>query len=145
MAVGPPCSNSQIAVSIQTGFVGAGNAAKELGFRNVSQSPCTLYGYPGVAALNAQGQQIAQGKRNGAPTAAVGLQPGAIAAAMVSGLDGSLPQCPGPYVDSFLVTPPNLTQSVVVTAPPNSVGTIAISCGVDVSPVTPEPSQPIRS
>ena len=140
--IGPPCGNSELAVSIQTGFEGTGSASEELGFRNVGQSPCTLYGYPGVAALNAQGQQIVQGDRNGDLPSAVGLQPGAIAASLVSGSDGSLPQCAGSHTDSFLVTPPNLTHSVEVTAA-NSFGSIAISCGIDISPVTPEPAQPI--
>ena len=140
--IGPPCGNSELAVSIQTGFEGAGSASEELGFRNVGQSPCTLYGYPGVAALNAQGQQIVQGDRNGDLPSAVGLQPGAIAASLVSGSDGSLPQCAGLHTDSFLVTPPNLTHSVEVAAA-NSFGSIAISCGIDISPVTPEPPQPI--
>ena len=102
----------------------ASTAAEELGFRNVSQSPCTLYGYPGDAAKRSE-RQITQGNRNGDLPSAVGLQPGATAAPLVSGSNGSLPQCAGPHTDSFLVTPPNLTHSVEVTAS-NSFGSIAI-------------------
>jgi Protein of unknown function (DUF4232) len=139
---GPPCTNGQVAVSIQASYVGTGNAAEELGFRNVSQSPCNLFGYPGVAALGAQSQQIAQATRvplDGAPTA-VNLQPGQIAEALVQGSDGAIRTCDGAYyAHTFLVTPPNLTQSAAVAAMASSDG-IAISegCGIDVSPVSQE-------
>jgi hypothetical protein len=59
-----PCRKGQLVITIQASYMGMGSAAEELGFLNVSSSGCTLDGYPGVAALNTQGQQIAQARRD---------------------------------------------------------------------------------
>jgi hypothetical protein len=97
-------------------------------FTNQSQSTCLLYGYPGVAGLDAQGNQVVQAQRtlngylgglgNGAtspPT--VRLAPGQAASATVEGTDvpvGAATTCPD--YPALLVTPPNLTVSVHVAA-----------------------------
>lgn len=143
------CGNGQIAVSIRGSYLGAGSAAEELGFLNVSTSPCTLHGYPGAAALNTQGQQIVQVKRStmdgGSATADVKLNPGQLAEALLSGSNGSSQSC-GTFVRSFLVTPPNMTQSATVTATRTSaaIGASA-SCPISIGPVTPETPQPRAS
>ena len=146
--VGPQCRNGQLAVSIQSSYVGAGSAAEELGFLNVSKSLCALSGYPGVAALNTQGQQIAQAERSdsdGAALTAVDLKPGQIAAALVQGSDGSAVKC-GYFTRSFLVTPPNLTRETKVTADSSSAAIgVSESCPISIDPVTPETTQPIPS
>jgi hypothetical protein len=119
--------------------------AEELGFLNVSKSLCTLYGYPGAAALNQQGQQIAQAGRSdadGGPPREVDLKPGKMAEALIQGGDGSVGEC-GYFTRSFLVTPPNITESVSVTAKSDSAA-IGV-CGIWVSPVTPETTQPTTS
>jgi hypothetical protein len=145
-AVGPMCRNRQLAVSIQSSYVGAGSAAEELGFRNIGKSLCTLRGYPGVAALNTQGQQIAQAERSesdGALQTAVGLKPGQIAAALVQGGDGSAVKCDY-FTRSFLVTPPNLTRATKVTADSSSAAIgVSDACPISIDPVTPETTQPI--
>ena len=85
--VGPMCRNGQIAVSIQTSYVGAGSAARRR-TPNVGRSACTLDGYPGVAGLNTRGQQIAQAGRStafGGSPADVNVNPGQLAEAMVQG------------------------------------------------------------
>ena len=96
-------------------------------FTNQSQSTCSLSGYPGVAGLDAQGNQIVQvprtlsgylgGLQNGATTPpTVMLAPAQTASAAVEGTDnpvGSATSCP--YYPALLVTPPNLTDSVRVT------------------------------
>lgn len=141
-----PCSNDQLAVTIQSSFVGAGSAAEELGFQNVSDAPCSLSGYPGAAALSMQGQQIVQAGRNdadGAALAAVELQPGQIASALLQGSDGSAVNC-GTFTRSFLVTPPNVAQSVEVTARSSSAPIGAsTTCPIWIFPVSPEGSQPM--
>jgi hypothetical protein len=147
-SVGPTCRNGQLAVSIQFSYVGAGSAAEELGFLNVSKSHCTLYDNPGAAALNQQGQQIAQAGRSdtdgGSPTD-VNLKPGQLAEALIQGSDGSAVKC-GYFTRSFLVTPPNMTQSVQVTAKSTSAAIgVSDGCPISISPVTPETPQPIRS
>jgi hypothetical protein len=142
------CTNGQIAISIQASYVGAGSAAEELGFLNVSKSPCTLNGYPGVAALNVQGQQIAQAGRSdsdGGPPTNVNLNPGQLAEALIQGSDGSIRTC-GYFTRSFLVTPPNLTQSTQVTAKNASTAIgVSVGCPIWAYPVRPETTQPTSS
>jgi hypothetical protein len=142
------CRNGQIAVSIQTSYVGAGSAAEELGLQNVSMSPCSLHGYPGVAALNMQSRQIAQAGRSdadGGPPTDVNLNPGQLAEALIQGSDGSAQKC-GSFTRSFLVTPPNMTQSSRVSAK-STLAAIGVShtCPISISPVTPETTQPAPS
>ncbi len=145
---GPMCKNGQIASSIQTSFVGAGSAAEELGFLNVSSHPCILDGYPGVAALDSTGHQIAQAKRSdadGGPPADVNLRPGQLAEALIGGSDGSSQEC-GTFTRSFLVTPPNMTQSAQVMAKSTSAAIgVSDTCPISIGPVTPETPQPTSS
>ncbi len=142
------CGNGQIAVSIQTSYVGTGSAAEVLGFLNVGRSACTLYGYPGVAGLNSRSQQIAQAGRStdfGSSPASVNVDPGHLAEALVQGSDGAVRTC-GYFTRSFLVTPPNLTRSVRVTATSTSAALgVSAGCEIAVGPVTPETAQPIPS
>lgn len=144
----PMCRNGQLAVSIQTSYVGAGSAADELGFLNVSQSICTLNGYPGVAALNVQGQQIAQAERSdadGGPPTDVNLKPGQLAEALIQGNDRSARKC-GYFTRSFLITPPNMTQSAQVTAKSTSAAIgVSDACPISIDPVTPVTTQPTPS
>ncbi|MGH9080403.1 MAG: DUF4232 domain-containing protein [Acidimicrobiales bacterium] len=112
----PPCRNGQVAVTALSASAGASMLEETFGFTNTSGSECTLTGFPGVAALNDQGQQILQAKRVGNPPAPVNLAPGQLdASANVIGNDispsGST-TCP--TASAFLVTPPNLTQSTQV-------------------------------
>ena len=108
------------------GGAGLGHRSQVLVFTNTGQSACTLTGYPGVAALDAQGAQVAQAVRT--PSGYLGglatgtttpptvvLAPGQAASAMVEGIDNpqnGATSCPS--YPAFLVTPPNLTQSVTL-------------------------------
>jgi hypothetical protein len=141
-----PCRNGQIAITIQASYMGAGSAAEELGFLNVSSSVCTLDGYPGVAALNAHGQQIAQARRDayGGPPTDVNLNPGQLAEALMQGSDEPSGTC-SYFTRSFLVTAPNLTQSTQVTAKNTSSAIGVLGCSFWVYPVTPETLQPTSS
>jgi hypothetical protein len=92
-------------------------------FTNVSNSACTLYGYPGVAGLDAAGTQIMQASRtpsgylgglsstNG-PLPTVALAPGQAASALVEGVDNQVGSMPCVQLSGFLVTAPNTTRSV---------------------------------
>ena len=62
-SVSPPCTNSQVVVSDAGGGAGLGHEDQMLFFINDSQTACSLSGYPGVAGLNAAGQQIVQARR----------------------------------------------------------------------------------
>src|SRR5205807_1537121 len=89
-----------------------------------SGARCVLTGYPGVAGLGANGNQIAQADRtprgmvDGLPPGndtppIVTLNPGATASATVESSDvptDNATSCP--TFDGLLVTPPNETRSV---------------------------------
>ena len=103
----------------------AGSIAVPILFKNISQRTCTLQGYPGVAGLNAAGQQVVQavrttfGGHTGVP-AAVSLAPSQTASAPVQGRDvpvGTATTCTS--YPKLLITPPGEThsQQVIVTLP----------------------------
>lgn len=110
------------------GGVATGHWVVPLHFRNASTTACALYGYPGVALLNAAGQEVAQAQRtpvgyagglrtgsSNPPTAI--LAPGLTATALVEGTDaprtGPVTSCP--VYSGMLVTPPTTTESVRLT------------------------------
>ena len=59
----PACGNYSLAVSRTGNDAAAGHGRIVLLFRNVSHTTCTLYGYPGLDALNASGHVLAHAKR----------------------------------------------------------------------------------
>jgi hypothetical protein len=140
----PSCANAQIAISPGRSGAGLGHIGETLLFTNISQSACTLYGYPGVAALDSAGAQILQANRtttgylgglaeSSNPAPLVTLLPGHSASALVEGTDDPIgpgpdpPPCP---VDSgLLVTAPNTTRSVRLPAGPT------LCSGLQVHPV----------
>jgi hypothetical protein len=114
------CRLSELSVTAGQGSGAAGTIYATLLFRNTGSRTCELQGYPGVAGLNAAGQQVTQAVRTPDPqgrgTAAVTLSPGTTVSAAVSGSDvptGTATSC-GTYA-SLLVTPPGETHSTVVT------------------------------
>jgi Protein of unknown function (DUF4232) len=128
-----------------SGGVGAGSAQEVIGFTNVTAATCTLTGYPGVAALDGHGSQVAEAVRiTGAqapPVSTVTLAQGQTASATVSGVaipNGTATTCPY-YAPSLLVTPPDLTRSVAVAVTGSNFGTMGFpGCGVlRVGPVVP--------
>jgi hypothetical protein len=142
-ATGSRCQSGQLSVVPLSGGVGAGSAQEIIGFTNISSTTCTLTGYPGVAALDARGSQVAQAERIGGaqapPVTTVTLAQGQTASAAVSGTavpTGTATRCPY-YAPSLLVTPPDLTRSVGVSIAGSSFGTMGFpGCGVlRVAPV----------
>jgi hypothetical protein len=142
----PSCSNAQLSITPGRSGVGLGHTGEALLFTNVSQSGCTLYGYPGVAALDVAGTQILQASRSplgylgglaepSSLTPLVPLLPGQSASALVEGTDNPVgpgpnpPPCP---MDSgLLVTAPNTTHPVHLPAGP------ALCSGLQIHPVVP--------
>ncbi len=146
------CTTAQLHVSTIGGDAAAGNVSAIIGFVNAGSSACTLNGYPGVAALNAQGQQVAQAQRvpsgmlgglhNGSTTPpVVTLGAGQTASAVVEGSDvpsGTATSCAS--YPSFLVTPPAETHSVTVAASTGGSGSSQGFPGcapITVNPVVP--------
>ena len=102
-----------------------GAAGQTIGFRNVGTGVCSLSGYPGIAALDAAGRQVAQATRElsgmlggqpGGRPVVVDLEPGQVASAEVEGTDNPLAdhQANCTYYPDLLVTPPGVTQSVPI-------------------------------
>jgi hypothetical protein len=123
------CRDGQISVSnSENGGAGLGHEDQVILFTNSSQSACSLSGYPGVAGLDAQGNQAVQAVRT--PSGYLGglasgdvtppvvvLAPGQSASATVEGTDnpvGTATSCPS--YPELLVTPPDLTGSTRVAA-----------------------------
>lgn len=120
-----------------------GNVGERIVFTNVSTTACTLYGYPGVAGLDAAGTQIVQAGRtpsgylgglwsspNGPPPT-VALAPGQVASALVEGVDNQVGSMPCVQLSGFLVTAPNTTRSVDLP------GDFFECDGLEVHPVVP--------
>jgi hypothetical protein len=121
------CRVGQLRITAGVDHGAAGNAGQTIVFTNVGPSPCVMGGYPGVAALNARGSQVAQARRQAAgmtgglsnadsPIPVVTLEPGQSASAEIEGSDvGPAGSATCATYPAFLVTPPGETHSVKVT------------------------------
>jgi hypothetical protein len=144
------CQDNQLRIAAGKSGAAGGSAGQAILFTNVSQTACSITCYPGVTALDAQGYQVAQAQRKlngmlgghgiGSTAPLVTLQPGQIASEEIEGVDhplGSATSCS--VYPAFLVTLPDRTQSVTITAgiagadKPGFFGCAAIS----VNPVVP--------
>lgn len=125
-AAATPCHNDQIAVADGGGGAGLGHEDQVLLFKNETSTPCSLTGYPGVAGLDSDGQQVVQAQRtlsgylgglwnNALAPPTVSLQPGQTGSAIVEGTDVNVGTEVCPYYSKLLVTPPGLTESTPVT------------------------------
>jgi Protein of unknown function (DUF4232) len=143
------CGVAQLRIQAGEGGGAAGNVGQTVVFMNVGQTTCTMGGYPGVAALNARGNQVAQAVRHptgmigglpndSSPIPVVTLAPGQTASAEIEGSDlppGTATTCVG--YPAFLVTPPGETHSVRVAVPTvnNSYGGFPGCYPISVNPV----------
>lgn len=121
------CNIGQLRIAAGKSGAASGAAGQTILFTNVGQTVCSMTGYPGVSALNAVGDQVLQAQRAlngmlggvyvGRTAPLVTLQPGHVASAEIEGVDrplGSATSCP--TYPAFLVTPPDETHSVTITA-----------------------------
>jgi len=144
------CQNGQVNVTSLSSGAGTGNVYQVLGFVNVSRSSCTLTGYPQVAALDAHGDQVALGEPlppgpespwvTGVTTPpSVTLKPGQTASAIIQGTEvpvAGATTCPS--YPTFLVTPPNQTESITVPSRQGSGPGAFPGCSpIKVNPVVP--------
>ena len=122
-----PCSAAELAVSPGEAFLALGHVGLALLFRNIGAATCSLFGYPGVAALDAKGGQVVQAART--PSGYLGglatgrttpptvvLRSGQTAAALVEGdqdPQGTARSCPS--YPALLVTPPDTKTSFNVS------------------------------
>jgi hypothetical protein len=116
-AAGKPCLDSNLSVTNGQGSGAAGHIVTPLIFKNTGTVSCTLYGYPGVASLDAAGAQAAQATRAASPSPTlVTLAVGGTATAQLTTTDvpsGASPTCP--TWSGLLVTPPNTKVSTHLT------------------------------
>jgi len=147
----PPCQTKLLQISAVGSGAAAGNVGKTILFTNLNKIACSLSGYPGVAALDLQGNQVAQAMRqlsgmvgglhnNATTVPVVTLAPGQVASAEVEGTDnpvGTATSCT--YYPLFLVTPPGETQSVTVSV---SLAGSNISGFPGCSPISVNPVVP---
>jgi hypothetical protein len=134
------CLASQLSIVPQQGSGAAGTIAGTVSMTNTSSTTCTLYGYPGMQLLDAQGGDIpttvVRGGVNGGPAAAssppslVTLAPGQAAAFAMQYEDvpvGNETSCPTSARAE--ITPPNDTTPAVVALAisPCDNGTVHVS------------------
>jgi hypothetical protein len=137
------CKLSDLTVTAGEGGAGAGHWGLPLVFRNKGTATCRLVGYPGVAGLDAGGNQLAQARRTasgylgglvdpqGRPPV-VDIGPGAAASAYLEGSNvwvHDASECP--VYQGLLVTPPDETHSVRLTLTANGCN------GLQIHPVVP--------
>ena len=119
-ATAPACGNSALAVTHTHTDGATGHGMFVLLFKNISSHTCTLYGYPGLDALNGAGHVIAHAQRTmlgfagGAHVKTiVTITPGHFASATAEWMNFN-PTTSGPctFSKSIATTPPNTTKTV---------------------------------
>jgi hypothetical protein len=120
------CTGGQLQVGPGSSGAGLGHIGQALLFTNTGTSACSLFGYPGVAALDGSGHQVQQAQRS--PDGYLGglgngktspyqvvLAPGGTASSLVEGTDnpaGTATSCQ--TFPALLVTPPGTTATTRV-------------------------------
>lgn len=119
-ATAPACGNASLAISHTPSQGATGHGSFVVLFRNTTHATCSLYGYPGLDALNASGHVLAHAKRTlrgfagGAHTeTTVNVTPGHYASATVEWMNFN-PVTSGActFSKSVATTPPNTTHTV---------------------------------
>jgi Protein of unknown function (DUF4232) len=119
-ATAPACRNAALAISHTPSQGATGHGSFVVLFKNITHSTCSLYGYPGLDALNASGQVLAHAQRTlhgfagGAHTeTTVNVTPGHYASASVEWMNFN-PVTTGPctFSKSVAATPANTTHTV---------------------------------
>ncbi|MEI8050010.1 MAG: DUF4232 domain-containing protein [Actinomycetes bacterium] len=112
------CTTKTLTISTGMSTGAAGHISVPVVFTNSGSAPCTMNGFPGVAALDASGAQAAQADREPAPgPALLTVAPGSSASALVVGTNvptGAATSCP--TWTALLVTPPGDTAATKVAA-----------------------------
>jgi Domain of unknown function (DUF4232) len=106
----PACATSQL-----TGWLGvpgngaAGSVYYELQLSNTGPSTCTLFGFPGVSAVNGSGHQLgrAAGRDYARPATTQVLAPGATVHSLLRITDPGAIGCPTATAAGLRVYPPN--------------------------------------
>lgn len=119
-AVAPACGNAALSVSHSSIDSATGHSRIVLLFKNVSASTCTIYGYPGLDALDHAGHALAHAQRTlsgfmgGVHTEATAVIPAGHYASATAEWMNFNPVTSGPctYSSSIAYTPANTTLTV---------------------------------
>ncbi len=126
-----PCLGTQLGITASVPLSVGGMAW--LIFQNDSSSTCSLYGFPGVAVIDSDGNQVQQIARTssgeGPDPSQVLIPPGGAASAVLTG-DPDYPNGTCPTYREVLVTPPNTTTST-----PVPVNGLTICANAQINPV----------
>jgi hypothetical protein len=111
------CTSKNLTVTAGQSGGAAGHVITPVVFTNTGVAPCTIFGYPGAAAIDGSGSQVAQATRTPSPgPSRLTVAPGASASALVTNTSvpsGSQTSCP--TWAGLLVTPPNDTQATKIS------------------------------
>lgn len=122
-ATPPECHTPKLVVWLDTqGDGAAGSIVYQLEFTNLSGHTCTLFGFPGVSAVDLAGNQLgsAAGRDHAVTSHTVTLKAGATATAAVQVINAfNFPpaKCKLVTAAGFRVFPPNTTVAKVVPFP----------------------------
>lgn len=112
-----PCPSSSLAGSLGPSNAGAGQLYQPLVLRNTGSTACELRGFPGVSVLDSSGTQIGEpATRDGAEGAAVLLEPGGAASALLHTNNGPVGGPCEQTSASMRVYPPNQTEALTFAA-----------------------------
>ncbi|MFE0382156.1 DUF4232 domain-containing protein [Streptomyces inhibens] len=110
MTASDRCTAAAMSLRLGASDVGAGNIRYPLVFTNKGKKACTLRGFPGVSLINRDGSQVGKpATREGGAGAAVRLQPGQSAHALLHTLN-----------EGFSDTPCWANSQIVYAYPPGS-------------------------
>jgi hypothetical protein len=121
-AAAAACTSRQLKLSLGTGQGTAGKTYQPVVFTNTASKPCTLFGYPGVSFVDANGNQL--GKAAAHDTGSkqlVTLAPqGGTASALLGVPDPGVfspANCQQLTASKLKVYPPNQTHALLVSDP----------------------------
>jgi Domain of unknown function (DUF4232) len=113
----PACHTSQLRVWIGLpGDGAAGSTYYELQLSNVSSTPCSLFGFPGVSAINSHGTRLgkAAGRDHTFAATTQVLAPRVTVHAVLRITDPGVIGCPTATATELKVFPPNTTAAALV-------------------------------
>lgn len=119
-AAAPSCRQDQLRISAGRAGAGLGSFYAPVVFRNVSATPCSLRGFPGLEYVAPDGRALSThpSHESTIPVRTVVLRPGKAASVMLSGGDfgpnGGATPCP--EVSGVRIIAPGLTTQVFVPA-----------------------------
>jgi hypothetical protein len=112
---GTICDTSDLSASIGQNQPGAGQMNFPIVLTNSSDETCVVYGYPGLAFLDGEGEQLGYDpEREPGQAATVTLTPGQSAWSALSYGNPDISEALSTVPDAVLLTPPDQTESLTV-------------------------------